>query len=178
MPPNNSIKSATYASDSWYAQTVPMVFGGAFMLPDAQSTLDFEWAATYPPRNVRSASDFGGNALVATAETAQPELAAAFLDFVTGADPMRQFCEGASLLPTRQDLVTNGIEFVVRPELSPIFLDQAGAVLPEDSGQVASPNMSAIITVLQDELENAFVGEQETAQTLAALADGIAEASR
>ncbi|MEO5832563.1 MAG: sugar ABC transporter substrate-binding protein, partial [Nakamurella sp.] len=110
-------------------------------------------------------------------QTAKPELAAKFLDFVTQTEPMRQFCAGASLLPTRADLVEQGIEFAVRPELSPVFISQAGSVKAQDSGQVASPSMSKIITVLQDQLERAFVGGQSTEDTIAGLTAGIAAAT-
>ncbi len=176
VPPNSSVKSATYAADLWYGQTVAMTFGGAFLIPDTDATVDFEWGATYSPRDVRAGGDFGGNALVATKD-ADPELAAAFLDHVTGADPMREFCAGASLLPTRADLVEEGIDFDVRPELSPVFIGQASTVQAKDSGQVASPSMSKIITVLQENLENAFVGGQDVETTVTGLSSGIAEAT-
>lgn len=177
VPPNDSVKSTTYAADMWYSQTTAMVFGGAFMIPDADSTLDFEWGATFSPRKVRGGGDFGGNALVATAASKNPDLAAKFLDFVTQEQAMRDFCAGASLLPTRRDLAKSGIEFAVRPELSPVFLGQASTVQPGDAGQVASPSMSKIITVLKDQLEQAFVGGQSTEDTLAGLASGIATAT-
>ncbi len=177
VPPSSSVKSTTYASDLWYSQTVAMTFAGAFLVPDADSTLDFEWGATFSPRNERSAGDFGGNALVATAATAKPELAASFLDFATGEQPMREFCSGASLLPTRADLIDAGIEFAVRPELSPVFIGQASTVLPQDSGQVASADMTKIITVLKDQLEEAFVGGRDTATTLKGITRGISAAT-
>ena len=177
VPANSSIKSTTLAADLWYSQTVAMTFTGAFNIPDATSTLKFDWGATFSPRKSRSAGDFGGNALVATAKTKQPKLAAAFLDFVTQSEPMRAFCAGASLLPTRRDLAAKGIQFAVRPELSPIWTGQANAVKASDSGQVASPSMSKIITVLQDQLENAFVGGQSTTKTLANLSSGITAAT-
>lgn len=177
VPPNNTIKSATYASDTWYSQTSAMVWSGAFAIPDATSTLDFEWGATFAPRGERGGGDFGGNALVATAGTSNPELAAAFLDFVTGSSQMRDFCETASLLPTRKDLSESGIDFDVRPELSSVFLGQASTVRAEDSSQVASPDMSKIITVLQDNLETAFAGTTSTADTLKSIAEGIALAT-
>jgi multiple sugar transport system substrate-binding protein len=177
VPPNSSVKSATYAADIWYAQTSAMVFGGAFQVPDATKTLKFDWGVTFSPRDVRAAGDFGGNALVATAGTKKPDLAAKFLDFMTQADPMRSFCSSSSLLPTRADLISGGIEFAVRPDLSPVFIKQASTVRAGDSGQVASPSMSKIITVLKDQLERAFVGGQPTAATLAGLASGIAAAT-
>ena len=176
VPDNDTIKSSTYAQDSWYAQTTAMVFSGAFSIPDATDTLDFEWGATFAPRDVRAASDFGGNALVVTKDVADPALAAAFLDFVTQEDAMRAFCEGASLLPTRQDLIDSGIEFAVRPELAPVYVGQASTVQASDSGQVASPSMSRIITVLQDELEKAFTSDASTDDVVAALSAGIASA--
>lgn len=177
VPPNDTIKSATYASDTWYSQTSAMVWSGAFAIPDATKTLDFEWGATFAPRNKRGGGDFGGNALVATAGTANPELAATFLTFVTDAAQMRDFCQTSSLLPTRKDLTESGIDFDVRPELAPVFLGQASTVRAEDSSQVASPHMSKIITVLQDNLESAFAGSTSTADTLKSIADGIAQAT-
>ena len=176
VPPNSSVKASTLAADLWYSGTTAMNFGGAFLVPDATTTADFEWGVTFPPRDVRSGGDFGGNALVATKTAKDPELVARFLDHVTQKEQMAAFCAGASLLPTRADLVEEGIEFTVRPELSPVFVAQAGAVLPEDSGQVASPSMSAIITVLKDQLEEAFVGDQDAATTVRNLADGIGDA--
>ena len=177
VPANNSVKSATLAADLWYAQTTALVSSGAFAIPDATKTLDFEWGATFSPRNKRAASDFGGNALVATAQTKQPALAATFLDYMTQQEQMQAFCAGASLLPTRRDLVAGGIKFAVRPELSPVFIGQAGTVQAADSSQVASPSMSKIITVLKDQLEQAFVGGQSTDKTLAGISTGIAAAT-
>jgi multiple sugar transport system substrate-binding protein len=176
VPAANSVQSSTYASDLWYAETVAMTWAGAFLLPDADATLDFEWGATFAPRNVRGGGDFGGNAVVATSG-ADPDLAVAFLDFLTQADQMRAFCEASSLLPTRADLVDDGIEFVARPDLSEVFLGQAAVVQPEDAGQVASPDMASIITVLKDQLEASFVGGQGVDATLAAMTDGIAAAT-
>ncbi|WP_051125115.1 ABC transporter substrate-binding protein [Serinicoccus profundi] len=178
VPRNNSISSSTYAADSWFAGTVPMVFAGAFLIPDAEATYEREWAATFPPRRERSAGDFGGNALVATAQTEQPDLVAQFLEFVTEAEQMQEFCAGSSLLPTRADLVEQGIEFDVRPELSQVFLQQSSAVRAQDSGQVASPDMSSIITVLQDGLEASFLGDADVETTLATLSDGIEAATQ
>ena len=173
IPPNASVKSTTYAQDIWVAQTAAMTWAGAFAVPDTEKTLKYEWGATFSPRKARSAGDFGGNALVATANTKKPDLAVKFLDYVTQEEPMKTFCSGASLLPTRRDLVEAGIKLDVRPELSPIFNGQASTVLAKDSGQVASPAMSKIIPVLKDQLEQAFVGGQSTAATVTGLAKGI-----
>lgn len=176
VPPNSSIKSSTYASDLFFSETVAMVFGGAFLIPQAQELAPFDWAATYSPRGERGGGDLGGNALVATANTDKGELAASFLAFMTEKDVMADFCATSSLLPTRQDLTEEGIEFTVRPELSEVFLGQAGTVQAQDAAQVASPSMAAINTVLSDQLEAAFVGGQSTDDTLANISEGIQQA--
>lgn len=177
VPQNNSVKSTKLAADLWYGQTTAMTFGGAFLIPDSEKTLEFEWGATFSPRNKRSAGDFGGNALVATKAARNPALVAKFFDHMTNADQMRAFCESASLLPTRADLIEKGIDFKVRPELSPVFVGQASSVKAQDSGQVASPSMSKIITVLKDNLESAFVGGQDTAAALSSMSSGIGAAT-
>lgn len=176
VPANSSVKSSTYASDLFFSQTVAMVFGGAFLLPQADELAPFEWAATYAPRDARGGSDLGGNALVATAGTTKGELAARFLTFVTEREQMDAFCATASLLPTRTDLVDQGVEFAVRPELSTVFLGQAGTVQPQDAEQVASPSMAAINTVLSDAMEGAFVGGRSTDETVEEITAGIEQA--
>lgn len=176
VPKNSSVKSATYASDLFFSETVAMTFAGAFLLPDADKLASFGWGATFSPRNARGGGDLGGNALVATAQTTKGELAARFLTFMTEQQTMRDFCATSSLLPTRKDLVTGGLEFAVRPELSEIFLGQAATVQPSDAAQVASPSMAGINTVLSDQLEQAFIGGQSTDETLAGITAGITQA--
>ncbi|MDO9377660.1 MAG: sugar ABC transporter substrate-binding protein [Nocardioidaceae bacterium] len=177
VPANSSVKSSVYASDIFFSETVAMTFAGAFLLPDADKLASFGWGATFSPRDARGGGDLGGNALVATADAKNPELAAEFLTFMTTRGPMEDFCKGSSLLPTRKDLVDRGIEFAVRPELSTVFLQQASTVRPADAEQVASPSMAQINTVLSDQLELAFTQGQSTEETLANMTSGIAEAT-
>ncbi len=177
VPDTDTTTSSTYAADSWFSGTVAMVWSGAFQIPDAVDTADFEWGVTFAPRRVRGGGDFGGNALVATADTARPELAAAFLEFVTAREQMQAFCQSASLLPTRPDLLDGSLAFDVRPELTDVFVGQASQVQPQDAAQVASPSMAGIIPVLKQELDAAFLGSQDAAATVTAMAQGIADAT-
>ncbi len=177
VPENSSVKSSTFASDIFFAETTTMTFAGAFLLPDAAKLAPFEWGATFSPRNKRGGGDLGGNALVATSESTKPELAAEFLRFMTQEETMFDFCVGASLLPTLKSLVGEDLPFAERPDLASYFVQQASTVQPEDAEQIASPAMAAINTVLSDQLEQAFIGGQSTDDTLANISDGIAEAT-
>lgn len=176
VPRNDTVGSSTYAADDFANQTVAMVFSGAFAIPDT-SKLKFEWGSTFAPQQARHGGDFGGNALVATKQASgKADLIGAFFDHVTQQAQMRTFCAGASLLPTRKDLVASGIQFAVRPELSKVSVGQAGTVQASDSGQVASPNMSKIIAVLQKQLDAAFIGGRSAAATASGASSGIATA--
>ena len=177
VPANSSVKSSTYASDSFYSETSAMLFAGNFLLPDVDSLAEFEWGATYMPRNVRGASDLGGNALVATASTEKADLAAEFLAFMVSEDQMRNFCAATTELPTLQSLVGTDIEFATRPDVMPLFVEQATTIEESDVAQLASPNMAAINTVLSDQLELAFTQGQSTEETLAKISEGIAAAT-
>lgn len=177
VPANSSVKSSTYASDSFYSETAAMLFAGNFLLPDVEGLADFEWGATYMPRNVRGASDLGGNALVATASTEKADLAAQFLAFMVSEEQMRDFCAATTELPTLQSLVGADIDFATRPDVMPIFVEQATTIQESDVAQLSSPDMAAINTVLSDQLELAFTQGQGTEETLAKISEGIAAAT-
>lgn len=182
MSPKNTVESSPSTPDGFSSETVAMVSSGASAIPDHEQNLGFEWGATFSPRNLRGAGDFGGDALVATAAAKNPELATAFLDFMTREGQMREFCQSSSLLPTRRDLVDQnreggGIEFDVRPELAPVLIAQASTVRAQDSAQLASPDMAKIIRVLQDNLDSAFTGSTSTDATLQAISAGITRAT-
>jgi multiple sugar transport system substrate-binding protein len=177
VPANSSVKSSTYASDSFYSETSAMLFAGNFLLPDVESLAGFEWGATYMPRNARAASDLGGNALVATAGTDKADLAASFLAFMVSEEQMRNFCAATTELPTLQSLVGTDIDFATRPDVMPIFVEQATTIQESDVAQLSSPNMAAINTVLSDQLELAFTQGQSTEETLVNISEGIAAAT-
>lgn len=177
VPENNSVKSPTFASESFFSETAAMTFAGTFLLPDVKALAPFETGATFQPRNKRGGSDLGGNPVVASAETKKPQLAADFLAFLTDEEMMYNFCAGSSLLPTLKSLVGEDIPFVALPELGTYFVQQASNVRPEDAAQIASPSMAAINEVLRDQLEQAFIGGQSTETTLVNISDGIARAT-
>ncbi|MFF2371224.1 ABC transporter substrate-binding protein [Agromyces sp. NPDC058110] len=177
VPPTSSTKSPTYADSLFTEGTTAMAFLGSFLVPDVDSLAKFEWTAIPMPKDERGATDLGGNALVATKATKNPELAAEFLKFMVSADAMSEFCAATNELPTRTDLGGDAIDFAVRPDVMPAFVDQAATIEPSDVKQLTSPAMAAINTALQDQLEAAFIGGQSTKDTLSNLNDAIKEAA-
>ncbi|TDX77282.1 carbohydrate ABC transporter substrate-binding protein (CUT1 family) [Rathayibacter sp. PhB151] len=177
VPPTSSVKSATYADSFFTEQSVAMSFVGSFLVPDVDNLADFEWTATPMPVDARGATDLGGNALVATAETDNPDLAAEFLSFMTEAENMAEFCAATNELPTRTDIDPASIDFAVRADVMPVFVEQAATITPRDVQQLTSPFLAQISVAMQDQLEEAFVGGRSTEEALSGLSDAIAQAT-
>lgn len=178
VPPTSSVKSSGYADSVFAEQTAAMAFVGSFLVPDMEYFNEFDWTATFMPVDERGATDLGGNALVATKDTATPDLAADFLKFMVSEDSMETFCAQTMELPTLLSLSNKDIAYTTRPDLMPIFVQQATTIEPSDVKQLTSPYMAAIATALQDQLELAFVGGQSTEDTLSNLTAAISEATK
>ncbi|WP_210505952.1 sugar ABC transporter substrate-binding protein [Naasia sp. SYSU D00057] len=177
VPPNSSVKSTTYADSLFSEGTTAMAFVGSFLVPDVDGLADFEWAVTPMPVDARGATDLGGNALVATADTSEPDLAAEFLKFMVEAESMTAFCAATNELPTRVDIDPASIDFAVRPDVMPVFVEQAATIEPSDVKQLTSPYLAQIAVALQDELELAFTGGQATDETLRKISAAVEEAT-
>jgi multiple sugar transport system substrate-binding protein len=178
VPKNTSTKGASYPDSVFISQKVAMAYVGDFLLPGLDDGIKskFEWKATYQPKDVRASTDLGGNALVATQQSKNPELAAEFLKFMVDAPNMQAFCEEAIELPTLQSLVDAKLNFATRPDLMPYFVQQATTMTPDDVSQVAQPAAGEMNTVLMNELEQCFISGQSVDDTLQKIADGVEKA--
>ena len=178
VPPTSSVKSSTYADSLFSEGTAAMGFLGSFLVPDMANLAKFDWTAIPMPKDARGATDLGGNALVATKGTKNPKLAAEFLKFMVQADSMSTFCAATNELPTRTDLGGDKVKYDIRPDVMPVFVDQATTIQPSDVKQLTSPAMAAINTALQDQLDAAFVSGQSTKDTLSKISDAVKEATK
>lgn len=177
VPPASTPTGTVYADSLFAEQTTAMAFVGSFLVPDMDYFNEFEWTALPMPVDERGATDLGGNALVATAGTDSPDLAAEFLRFMVSEEAMAAFCGATNELPTLTALEGDAVEFAIRPDLMPVFVDQATTIEPDDVRQLTSPAMAEISVALRDQLEAAFVEGQSTEETLANLDAAIAEAA-
>ena len=179
VPENTSVKGATYPDAAFISGEVAMAFAGNFLLPGIEEGIKkkFDYKVTYQPRDKRASSDLGGNALVATKDSANKDLAAEFLAFMVEPKNMRLFCEKSLELPTRQSLVSEKLDFAVRPDLMPVYVDQTTTLTADDVAQVTVPWFGQINTLLQDHLELAFRGQQSPDKTLSAIAAGVTSAA-
>jgi multiple sugar transport system substrate-binding protein len=176
VPASNTVKGSRYSDEFFVAKTVPMAFVGDFLVPtlaDPKQGYKGDWGVTFMPRAQGAASDLGGNALVANKATKDADLAAAFLKFAAGEDQMKYFCEQAIELPTRKSLATANLQYATKPDLVKYWAQQATTVTEKVVKESTVPAFNTINTVLQDQLEAAFVNGQPTDQTLQKIADGV-----
>ncbi|WP_083968221.1 ABC transporter substrate-binding protein [Janibacter melonis] len=175
VPQTTSTKAATYPDALFTSGTLAMVYAGNFLLPSFAETIGdrFTYAATYLPRGARRASELGGNALVATRTATNPELAAEFLAFLGAPAQMRDFCAASVLLPTRESLRDQDLDFAVSPDLMPVYTDQITTIEQRDVADVTTPTFAEVNLSLANELEACFLEGRGTEETLRSLGEQV-----
>jgi ABC-type glycerol-3-phosphate transport system substrate-binding protein len=177
VPANTTPKSTTYVDELFPSRTVGMLSAGDFLLPTFEDGIeDFEYGATFLPQDTAAATDLGGNAVVATRVGQNPELAAAFLEFLVSEGSMRRFCEITGVLPTRTSLVEQDLDFQVRPDLMPVFTQQATTLSPAYVKAVTVPGFTELNNAFVDGLEGYLVNDRSTDETLGNIASAAKEA--
>lgn len=175
VPPTTSTKGQ-YVDEIFPSKTIAMVFAGDFLLADLETNVkNFEYGATFLPRGTRAAADLGGNAVVATKGTKNKEAAAKFLQFLAEEQNMADFCASTNVLPTRTSLVGKKLPFAARPDLMPLYVEQAQSIQPDDVAQVTVPAFAAVNNVLVEQLERAFIGRTDPGQVLADMAKAVTD---
>lgn len=173
VPPTTSTKGQ-YVDEIFPSGTIAMVFAGDFLLAGLQADIkNFEYGATFLPVRERAAADLGGNAVVATKDTKNPEAAAKFLQFLAEESNMADFCAKTNVLPTRTALAGKQLPFAERPDLMELYVQQAQAIAPDDVAQVTIPAFSAVNNVLVEQLERAFIGRTDPGRVIADLAAAV-----
>lgn len=179
VPVTNTIKTSVYSDNFFLNQTVPMTFIGDFLVPElADKKVGYkggDWGATFLPHDVKAAADLGGNAIVATKTTKNPDLAAAFLRFLVTEDAMKYFCEQAIELPTLKSLATANLNYAYRPDVVKVCAQQAATISDTVVKESTVGSFASINAVLQDQLELAF-HNQSSDQTIQRIASGITKA--
>jgi multiple sugar transport system substrate-binding protein len=176
--PTFLVQAANYPDEAFPTQQISSVYTGDFNLPSLDSTVkDFTYGATFLPRDVSAATDLGGNAVVVPADGKNVEEAAKFAAFLASKEQMQAFCEKTTVLPTRKDLVGASLDYSVRPDLMPVFVQQATTIPESLVATSTSTNFSKINAALQQELEACFAKGTSVDDTLDALSTSIEKAA-
>ncbi len=88
---------------------------------------------------------------------------------------MKRFCEATNLLPTRKDLVEQKLDYEIRPDLMPVFVDQSTTITPEYTRAVTVPDFTQVNNAFVDQLEGFIIGDQSPGATLGNIAQEATE---
>ena len=153
--PSVLVKRPTYPDEIFPTQQISMIQTGDFLIPSLEAAIGtkFEWGVTYLPRGENAATDLGGNAIVVTEQAKNRDVAAEFAKFLVTKENMAAFCEQSTVLPVRNDLVDAELAYAVRPDLMPVFQQQA-TTMPEGLVATAtSPSFAGINQALVDSMD-------------------------
>ena len=172
--PNILVKRPTYPDEIFPTQKISMIQAGDFLIPaiDAAVKDKFEWGVTYLMRDAAAATDLGGNAVVVTDQAKNPDVAAEFAKFLVTKENMQSFCEQTTVLPVRKDLTSAKLAYAARPDLMPVFQQQA-TTMPDSLVKAAtSPAFAGInqsvVDTMDQYLSNPSASTDETVQALTA----------
>ena len=156
--PSILVRRPTYPDEVFPTGKISMIQTGDFLIPSLEAAIDgkFEWGITYLMRDKQAAADLGGNAVVVTEGSRDVAAAGAFARFLGEAEQMAYFCEQTTVLPVRNDLADAELDFAVRPDLMPVFQQQA-TTFPDDLvATTVSPGFAGINQALVDGLDEYF----------------------
>ncbi|MCY1136558.1 sugar ABC transporter substrate-binding protein [Actinoplanes sp. Pm04-4] len=177
--PSVLVKRPTYPDEIFPTQKISMIQAGDFLIPsiDAAVKDKFEWGVTYLMRDAGAATDLGGNAVVVTDGAKNPDVAAEFAKFLVTKENMQTFCEKTTVLPVRQDLASAKLAYAARPDLMPVFQQQA-TTMPEGLVKAAtSPAFAGINQALVDTMDQYLSNPSaNTDDTVRALTAGVQKA--
>lgn len=166
MNPDFWLESGSRYADArelFLAGGVPVWISGNWQIGGLSTEASFEWAAVPNPCAERCGGFPGGKYMVAFSGSDNPELGAAFVEFMNRTEIQQGLCEGASWLPTRNDLIESGIEYPDRNDDVNVFLADVAAT-PEDTYlSLASPAFDAGATAVVEEIGLVVAGEEDVA---------------
>jgi alpha-1,4-digalacturonate transport system substrate-binding protein len=118
-----------------------------------------EWKAVLNGYNAQGGGMPGGKFLIAFKNTKIPDKVARLVEFLGGADAMTEYASKAMFLPTRKDLIRQGVKYPARNEDMNVFVKGIG-MLPQ-SAYVDNYNLrfGPVANEVRDRVTQAIVGE-------------------
>lgn len=119
-------------ADVFLAQQVPVYISGNWQVASLATKADFTWAAAPNPCEERCGGFPGGKFMIAFKQGKNVPLASEFIAFMNSADAQTHMAVKANFLPTRNDLISKGIEYTNRGDDMKVFLADV-ALTPDDT---------------------------------------------
>jgi alpha-1,4-digalacturonate transport system substrate-binding protein len=119
----------------------------------------FEWKAVPNGYNLQAGGMPGGKFLVAFKNTKAPDKVARLVEFLGGANAMAEYASKAMFLPTRKDLVRQGVKYPARNEDMNVFIQGVGQLPPSAYVDNYNLRFGQVANEVRDRVTQAIVGE-------------------
>lgn len=143
--------NANEPSDQFIRGTASMAILGQWNITYLDDNIkdQFKWNVTFLPHAKMQTTSLGGTPVVGWAKTKYPKEVAAFFEFFTSVDKIKQFDEMANYVPVRADMADTTLKFQVRDDLMQVFKQQITTLPAQYTAYTArtySPGIGPIIT--------------------------------
>ena len=125
----------------------------------------FKWNVTYLPKDKQLTTSLGGTPIVGWNKTKYPKEVAAFFQYFTSVDKIKQFDEMANYVPVRSDMNNTTLNFQVRNDLMQVFKNQMPTLPEQFVAYVARSYSSGVSTIINEETSKLILGGQSPEQT-------------
>ena len=119
----------------------------------------FEWAAVPNGYNAQAGGMPGGKFLIAFKNTKAPDKLARLVEFLGGADAMSEYTSKAMFLPTRKDLVRQGVKYPARNEDMNVFIKGVGQLPPSAYVDNYNLHFGQVGNEVRDRVTQVITGE-------------------
>ncbi|TCO54941.1 ABC transporter substrate-binding protein [Actinocrispum wychmicini] len=153
-------------NDIFLAGDAPVYFSGNWQVSQFVKAAKFKWAAIANPCADRCGGYPGGKFMMAFKQSKNPQLAAKFVAFMNSREAQTKYAKESQFLPTRKDLVAEGVQYPQRAEDMAVFLADVKRTNPDSYASTYSVGFSPTATAIVKELANAIAGKQSVADTV------------
>jgi alpha-1,4-digalacturonate transport system substrate-binding protein len=154
------------ANEIFLAGQVPIYISGNWQVGLLAQSATFDWASVPNPCEENCGGFPGGKYMVAFSESDEPELAAYFVDWMNQPEHQEALDQGASWLPTRNELIESGIEYPQRSEDMAVYLADVPETPDSAYASFTHPSFTAAADLLIKEFDKTVAGQQDVATTV------------
>lgn len=153
------------ANDMFLAGQVPIYISGNWQVAQFAKSAKFTWAAAPNPCAEKCGGFPGGKYMAAFNKSPNKEMAAAFIQFLNTKEMQAKIDQAAMWLPTRNDLIKEGVAYPQRSEDMKVFTADIANTPGYAFASNSSPAFGGYATAFLKEFAKAVAGQQDAAAT-------------
>ena len=166
----------TGANEIFLAKQVPVYLSGPWQVGAFAKSAKFTWAAVPNPCEERCGGFPGGKFMVAFKNSKEPELGAAFVEWMNRSENQSAIDKTAFWLPTRQDLTKSGVEYPSRNSDMAVFISEISKTPADTWASESSPAFTNAAKALIAQTDKVVAGQQDVSTAVNTISDEIDKA--